>query len=346
MEQFTRKIPLYFQWVILALILRKALRGEGCQCHPQVDVVAASRKLNDMLMLRALIVAIALVYCALPSLAQESTPAITAVQTTIAAVVGQENLVSRQGRQIKLLRFSSNSATATNTDTYRILLQGGLHGNEVLSTRFVTWLAERVARQQSSLNQLPIANLQIDFIPTANPDGAANNTRANAAGVNLNRNFGVLWGLSRENPGLMSFSEPETRSLRALMERQKYHVAIDVHGYVNWIVAPSDLSESLGKDSTLTRLYQRWMSIIHSELKVLPQYQLKTALQLADGGAFEDWSFWENKTLSLCLELKSDKRFLQPLLAVDDKVNLDLESDLFLHYERFIYGVLARSLAI
>lgn len=269
----------------------------------------------------------------LSATAQERVAPASPYASNIATVVGKSNLLSQQGRHFDLIRFHSAPNQKPSEGAYKVLIQGGLHGNEILSTKFVEWLATRVAQNVSPINQLPVQQLHIDFLPAANPDGVANNTRGNAIGVNLNRNFGVLWGMSRENPGPTAFSEPETRALKMLMEQQKYDAAIDVHGYVSWVVAPSDLTAIEGSNSAIAKLYRRWMAALQKEIKSLPQYQLKTALQLNDGGAFEDWSFWRNKTLSVCLELKTNSRYEQ-------------ETDMFLAYEQFVYRVLSRSVQL
>src|SRR5690606_19363421 len=120
-------------------------------------------------------------------------------------------------------------ANSELTSEYRFLVQGGLHGNEKLASAFVLWLAQRFAAGESLLNQLQVEGAAFDFLPYANPDGAHAHSRYNARGVNLNRNFGVLWGLTRENPGKDSFSEPETRAIRYLFQESRYTAAVDVH---------------------------------------------------------------------------------------------------------------------
>ncbi len=261
---------------------------------------------------------------------------------TLNQILGAFEFLSQQGREFHLTRYSRRASTnSTNTKSIRVLIQGGLHGNERLSPEFVSWLARRIANEESPINALAIDELQLDFLPIANPDGVASNTRSNARGVNLNRNFSVLWGLSRENPGPSSFSEPETRAIRALMIQQKYDVAIDVHGYVDWIVAPSASTFENVANENLTNLYRRWINAIRREINVLPNYQLKTALQLNDGGSFEDWSFWQNKTLSLCLELKTERRFDEAIAGRPTTYG-----DLFIRYEQFIYRMLVQAVAI
>ena len=278
----------------------------------------------------------------------------TARATTLQVLHGDETLVSASGRPLQIFSFT-NRNQQTSAGRHQFLIQGGLHGNEALTPEFVTWLAKRYARGESLLNHLPSAEVTIDFLPHANPDGIAEKNRYNARGVNLNRNFGILWGLTRENPGAKSFSEPETRAIDRLLQQRRYTAAIDVHGYINWIVAPSDpetLARHQGSRNLTPRRiarYHRWIRSLGQEIRSLTGYELKTAGGLGDGGAFEDWAYWSYDTLALCLELESSQRFE----AVDRQTSVNQESDQgaftvdrFHRYERFIARVFTRAIAI
>jgi predicted deacylase len=151
-------------------------------------------------------------------------------QTTIAEVTSQRLLTS-QMRPIPLTSVAIGGNQVSQDPRHQFLVQGGLHGNETLTVEFVEWLSERVKQGRSPLNQLPPGST-IDFLPQANPD-AFGVSRYNSNRVNLNRNFGVLWGLSLEPNGDKAFSEPETQAIRMLMQSRQYLAAVDIHGYVN-----------------------------------------------------------------------------------------------------------------
>ena len=187
---------------------------------------------------------------------------------------------------------------------FRVLINGQIHGNEQHSGQFVRWLIHRYQLGQSHLNSLP-AGVAIDFLPVSNPDGAAKNKRYNQREVNLNRNFSVFWGITKENPGKSPMSEPETKSLSKLFDKRQYSMAIDVHGYAPWIVMPSAAGKKAGMKMSF--LYDKWQTSV-SQLanKLPPKYSFPTALGLGDGGSFEDWAFWKREALSFCLELSTD----------------------------------------
>jgi hypothetical protein len=273
--------------------------------------------------------------------------------TFLSTLVGTPGLTSVAGEEFRIMQFAPKSATGLSpAPAFRFLVQGGLHGNEEVASNLVLWMARRYARGQSLLNLLPRDQVAIDFLPNANPDGDHDHTRYNARGVNLNRNFGVLWGITKENPGTKSFSEPETTAIRRLFETQKYTAAVDVHGYVNWVVSPSapEAVAAIGiKASKAQRsAYAAWVAALTSEMAVLPNYQLKTGATLGDGGAFEDWAFWSQGTFAYCLEIEGIQRFVKTYRRdFADLANEPAHSvDLFTRYEAFVYRMFAESIKL
>jgi hypothetical protein len=285
------------------------------------------------------------VACANQVLALEVPNAVA--MTTVREWLNVPNLVSANGRDFEIIRpIGSSTVRPGHEIVDRFLIQGGLHGNEVATTEFVRWLGRRYARGESILNNFPVGEVEIDFLPSANPDGGAAGDRYNAQGVNLNRNFGVLWGISRENPGQRQFSEPETRAIKHLFEVRRYLAAVDVHGFIDWVVSPSSVEELRGlggeghKDPKRREIYRQWYRHLEDEVTMMPSYSLKTAASLGDGGAFEDWAFWSMGTLSFCLEMESFKRFASSgqLSVMEMTPQGDVVSiDLFKRYELFIY---------
>ena len=117
--------------------------------------------------------------------AQPATPAQT--------VIGH----SVEGRPIRALRVGPASARR------KLLVVGSIHGNEPAGKAVIA----RLRRAH------PPRGTAVWLIEDANPDGAAANSRHNAHGVDLNRNFPYRWqpgdGIYESGPG--PASEPETR---------------------------------------------------------------------------------------------------------------------------------------
>ena len=125
-------------------------------------------------------------------------------------------------------------------DPDRILVFGCIHGDERAGMRVTRTLLAHSGPRDAALW----------VVPTLNPDGVAADTRGNAHGVDLNRNFGYRWrslsGL--EYSGSHPFSEPESRTARRLIRRLRPDVTI-------WFHQPFDLVDRSGGASVLERRY-------------------------------------------------------------------------------------------
>jgi protein MpaA len=126
---------------------------------------------------------------------------------------------SVQGRPIYAYRIGNPLART------RAVLIGQLHGDEP---------AVRTAASSIVSGSTAYHFVDLWVVPTANPDGAANHTRKNAHGVDLNRNFSVAWKYtdppaSGYYQGPSAFSEPESRALAAFLRRVRPKYVIGMH---------------------------------------------------------------------------------------------------------------------
>lgn len=144
---------------------------------------------------------------------------------------------SRNGFPI-LLRSIPAAKPGKQREPVRVLLLGGIHGDELTAGAIVFhWM--------QWLNTPAAQEFHWHVAPVVNPDGllAAKPQRVNANGVDLNRNFPTpgweqdakrYWMRTtgsdpRRFPGQSPLSEPETRWLNDEMERFQPHVIISVH---------------------------------------------------------------------------------------------------------------------
>lgn len=136
----------------------------------------------------------------------------------------------------KSVRGRSIMATVYGTGKIRVIVVGGIHGDEPSSSILAKALAATIGR-----DGLP-GNLSIIIVPDANPDGLVVNTRVNTNGVDINRNFpSKSWKADypddRHYPGTAPATEPETRALIKLVEDYPPNLLITLHGYLscmNW----------------------------------------------------------------------------------------------------------------
>ncbi len=132
----------------------------------------------------------------------------------------------------------------------------GIHGTE----------PDAVVVLSSALRLVPAGQLRADVVLAQNPDGLLLGTRANAAGVELNRNFPIGWQPgpigSRWTPdeprdtwlstGSGPLSEPETKALVDLHDDREITHTVSVHSPLGCVEDPDghpfsrDLADGLG----------------------------------------------------------------------------------------------------
>jgi protein MpaA len=138
----------------------------------------------------------------------------------------------------------------------RVLIVGCIHGNECAGRAIVAALERR-----------PVATgVQLWLVPSMNPDGEAADTRQNADGVDLNRNFPYRWqpgGGPVYYAGPHPLSEPESRAAVRLIDRIEPAVTI-------WYHQHEDLVDMAGGDRGVARRYAQLAGLRATCLPFLP----------------------------------------------------------------------------
>lgn len=133
---------------------------------------------------------------------------------------------SKNGNEIQLLEAESHFS---ETKGKIILFIGIFHGDEPEGEGLINNLIREI-----KINPTTIANNKILFIPVLNPDGKELNTRVNANGVDLNRNFPTEnWELSEIESEFYSGKHPaseiETKFLIEILDKYKPQIIISIH---------------------------------------------------------------------------------------------------------------------
>jgi hypothetical protein len=156
--------------------------------------------------------------------------------TCQASALAPTGAVSANGFPILMRQIPA--AKGDNKKAIRVLLLGGIHGDELTASaivfRWMQWLGRPIAQE-----------FQWHIVPLLNPDGmlAPVPKRVNAHGVDLNRNFPTpgwdqdaprYWAKvtgkdPRRFPGPAPLSEPESRWVYEEIERFQPDVVVSVH---------------------------------------------------------------------------------------------------------------------
>lgn len=182
-------------------------------------------------------------------LPKDTTPAAGPPPTPVQRItIGR----SAKGRTISAIEFGDP------TSERRLVVVGCIHGNEQAGIA--------IARQLERL--APPAGVDVWVIEDLNPDGAAANTRQNANGIDLNRNFPYAWQPLEAPGGLMysgpaAESEPETQAAVAFLNTVRPTVTIWFHQHMNLV----DLS---GGDASIEQRYASMVGLPTQQLQRYP----------------------------------------------------------------------------
>jgi hypothetical protein len=141
-----------------------------------------------------------------------------------------------------------------------VLIDGGMHGSEVIGVKVAYSILERILSEYNELQSRGVLKrLTLIIIPMLNPDGVEmtkyspptpsirlKDGRCNANGVDLNRNFNYEWSAggsplynSTVYRGELAESEPEVKALKDLMQRRKIVFYLNFHSGVRQIIIPA-----------------------------------------------------------------------------------------------------------
>ena len=179
---------------------------------------------------------------------------------------------SVQGRAVYALRLRAGGGG----ERRGVMVVGGTHSRELMNPDAIIELAVDLFISHATGSDVTYGNrtwsatdirliletLDLWLVPCMNPDGREyvmnidtlwrKNRRDNPGtecdGVDLNRNFDVLWGVTQGQTscaqcsdvycGPEAFSEPETRNIRSVLDTRQVNCFVDVHSYSELVLWP------------------------------------------------------------------------------------------------------------
>ena len=108
----------------------------------------------------------------------------------------------------------------------RVLWVGGIHGDEREGRVATEQLPYALLDEAGALGEVTLTILE-----DANPDGSARNTRGNARGIDLNRNYPASNFLAGPDYGQSPLDQPEAKALHDLVLAEQPHVVIVAHAW-------------------------------------------------------------------------------------------------------------------
>ncbi|MEN8151947.1 MAG: DUF2817 domain-containing protein [Planctomycetota bacterium] len=142
---------------------------------------------------------------------------------------------SRQGRPIDAIVIGDGPRV--------VLFVATIHGNEAAGTPLLLDFATHLVTHPGEVEGRTVV-----LVPVANPDGLRHGTRANAAGVDLNRNWPSANFRPSRQTGPKALSEPESHALWRLIEKVRPAVVVSIHqplACVDWDGPAGELAAAM-----------------------------------------------------------------------------------------------------
>lgn len=137
---------------------------------------------------------------------------------------------SVEGRPIVGVKISENPEIKELEPCIRFT--GAHHGDEHITKEVMFFLIKYLVENYStsSLVKNLLGSREIWVVPMVNPDGVYYSRRRNANGVDLNRDYGYMWGGWGGSP--FPYSQPETKAMWKQVEEEGVVLNFDYHSPV------------------------------------------------------------------------------------------------------------------
>ena len=214
-------------------------------------------------------------------------------------VLGQ----SVQGRDLPYLIMNATCQASPPA----IFANGTHHGDEPASTEAVLAIPDYLLRKSTtdaSVQSL-LETYAFYVLPLVNPDGFALNTRENAAGVDINRDYSYPLRSDAD-----SFKTVEARLVKGLQESVGFHAAVAYHSGAQEVIWPWCYTGDATLDAGFfTAAGQKTAQAMNFTI-----YQ-QSYDDYPTQGEYIDFAYWRNHTLPATFEVSTNKAPSKDLLA-------------------------------
>lgn len=236
---------------------------------------------------------------------------------------------SVEERAIWALKISDN-VDLDEAGEPRVLLVGCHHAREWISVEVPLLIARRLLEQSGAGGReaAVVRGAEVWVVPMLNPDGHVysveterlwrKNRRNNGNGtwgVDLNRNYGYMWGHDDEgsspNPGSGTyrgpspFSEPETRLVRDLMNTGRpFSAVISYHNFSQLVLHPWGYTPQPTADADYFDWLASSMAAMITEVHGVPYQGGGSDLLYGTNGDSDDWVYGTFRIPTFTIELR------------------------------------------
>jgi len=216
---------------------------------------------------------------------------------------------SAKGRDLAVMKISSNPGLR-NDPRPEFKFIANMHGDEIVGRELMVLLIKDLVTnygKDAAITKL-VDSVQIYIMPSMNPDGADAGTRANAQGVDLNRNFPDF--TTNDNQNTLQGRAPETQAVMKWQAAHKFVLSANFHGGAEVVNYMWDTAKENHPQHDLI------FNLSLGYAKLAPYISASTEFQngITNGfewyevnGGMQDWSNYWYQDLHFTVELSNQK---------------------------------------
>jgi len=259
---------------------------------------------------------------------------------------------SLEGRNIYALKISDNASFDENEA--EVIFIGCHHAREWIAVEVPFFIAKYLLENYSSNPRIKeiVDSSQIWIVPLLNPDGLEysihfyrywrknrRNNKDGTYGVDLNRNYGYMWGFDNRGSspntfsevyrGKAPFSEPETQAIRDLFLQRNFQALISFHSYSQVILYPWGYTkEPSAKDDLLSALAEEMSRRMESVNGRIYEFGLAGKQLYLTNGDTTDWALGVYDIPAFTIELPPVDQIHGAFFNAEEEIPLIVQENL------------------
>jgi hypothetical protein len=214
---------------------------------------------------------------------------------------------SVMGRELWVVKISDNVRVDEIEPEFKYI--SSMHGDEITGRELTTFLIEEIAQKYGKDREITelVNNTEIFIMPSMNPDGSQKKQRANAQGLDLNRNFPDITNPSSNT--LLS-RQPETQHVMKFQASRKFSLSANFHGGTIVVNYPWDSKFERHPLDAFVQQLSRGYAERNPDMRSSREFPggiVNGADWYVVRGGMQDWSYFWFNDLQLTVELSHAK---------------------------------------
>lgn len=214
---------------------------------------------------------------------------------------------SIRGRELWMVKISDNVGSDEIEPEFKYI--SSMHGDEITGRELTLALIEEMTSLYGSDAEITelINNTEIFIMPSMNPDGSELHQRANAKGVDINRNFPEAVD---NDPNTVDGRTVETQLMMRFQASRKFSLSANFHGGTIVANYPWDSKYELHPLDALVKEFSLGYAELNPEMRSSGEFEggvTNGAQWYVVKGGMQDWSYNWHNDLQITVELSHSK---------------------------------------